>query len=180
VDGKTEKRHDTKSLLLLHRDRDIPQFDAISHLLAHIGSNNLTDGFIFPCKRWFDSGRNPEFMKPIEYVEFNAVFQDLCKRLLRRRGPFGLHCARKTAYLFATWYGANLLDAMKAARHAAEANAARYYKDAGMVLDVIRATSEYDVSMTNLHYLKCSICLETTLSAVASLAGFRFSWKVAK
>ena len=142
VDGKTEKRKDRKSLLLLHRDRDIPEFDAISHLLAHIGSNNLIAGCIFPSKCWFDSGRDPETLRPIHHEEFNDVFQDLCRRLLRRRGPFGLHCARKTAYLFATWYGANLLDAMKAARHEAEKNAARYYKDSGAILNLIKATAE--------------------------------------
>ena len=123
VDGKTEKRHDTKSLLLLHRDREAPAFDAISHLLAHIGSNGLSSGYIFPCKGWFESGRDPQFQTPIQYSEFNGVFQDLCRRLLSRRGPFGLHCVRKTAYLFASWYGANLLEAMKAARHAAAINA---------------------------------------------------------
>ena len=58
-----------------------------------------------------------------------------------RRGPFGLHCARKTAYLFAMWYGANLLEAMKPARHEAPINATRYYNDAGTIINVIKATT---------------------------------------
>lgn len=34
VDGKTEKQQ--KALLLLHRDVDIAEFDAVIHLLTHI------------------------------------------------------------------------------------------------------------------------------------------------
>ena len=114
---------------------------AISHLHAHIGSNRLTQGCIFPCKRWFDSGRSKEYLDPISYDEFKDIFQSLCSRQLSRRGPFGLHCARKTTYLFAMWYGVNLLEAMKAARHAAPINASRYYKDAGTIINVIKATT---------------------------------------
>ena len=143
VDGKTERLQ--KCLLQLYRDVEVPEFDAIGHLLAHIESNSLVSGYVFPCKRWFRNNRNPDLLKPITYTEFNTDFQNLCKKLLGRPGPFGLHCARKTAYLFAKWYGADLNESMQAARHAAVENAQRYYQDAGAVFDMIRRTIPYNM-----------------------------------
>ena len=113
--------------------------------MAHIGSNNLSSGCIFPRKFWFDSGRDPEKLRPIQYDEFNRVFQGLFLRLLCRRGPFGLHSGRKTSYLLVTWYRVSLLDTMKAACYEAEVNAARYYRESGAILNLIKTTAEYEL-----------------------------------
>ncbi len=105
--GKSERSKGIPAMLLLHRDFDVPELDGLAHLQAHIAAAGITDGCFFPCKKWFDNGRRKAHQKPITYNEFRGVFQSMCKRLLKREGPFGLHTFRKTGYLLGHWYSMN-------------------------------------------------------------------------
>jgi hypothetical protein len=137
VQGKCDKE---EVMLLLHTDDDVPELDGVRHLLAHIGTSGLTSGCLFPGKSWWKK-KTPENQKPISYKEFKTILQDICARVLKRPGPFGCHTFRRTAYLFATWYGADILQKMQAARHKSFDNAERYEKDSLTTIAILKDTA---------------------------------------
>jgi hypothetical protein len=54
----------------------------------------------------------------------------------QRKGPWGSHSCRKTAYLLAVWGGGQDSDMMQSARHKTLANAIKYKEDATYLMEL--------------------------------------------
>ena len=100
------------------------QLCPVRHLLAYLHITGIKKGFLFPGN---EKGH-------ISYDKFQCDFQNVCEMLVERRGPFGTHTNRKTAYLFAVWGGGCDSEIMLAARHKTVSNAIKYKKDAQYLL----------------------------------------------
>lgn len=86
----------------IHGDDEVPEIDLIRHLLAYIYMIGWKGGFLFPSQ---DELNNP----PADGIYKTCVTDDdlytcltrLYKLILGRIDKLGIHCLRKTAYLFA-------------------------------------------------------------------------------
>lgn len=152
VQGKSDKKPVT---LVKWRDDKFPEFCPVRTLLMYLKAANIIEGYLFPAS-FSSEGRQ----KVIPYSTFLSRFKQLCVRIvcssppldaagassgagsLQRTGPFGCHCLRKTAYLFATWSGASDMDMMMSARHKSYANAVKYKKDADAIMHMAAAAGD--------------------------------------
>jgi hypothetical protein len=122
--------------LTLYRNDEQPWMCPVRHVLAwisKIGHSHPKDHLI-PSQSWLkkfeEEGTKPDGKIP--KLKYNTAKNRYNKAFdaLNRRGNFGLHTLRKTAYLFAAWGGATPIQLGNCARHASEESVRTYLKDA--------------------------------------------------
>jgi hypothetical protein len=90
-------------------------------------------GYIFPQneRQLGDS----DFSSHIKFKTVLSTIKELCACCTNRDGPFGTHTCRKTAYLLAIWGGGQIDEIKTSARHADQASAEVYKRDAATLLE---------------------------------------------
>ena len=132
IQGKTDANPVN---LMLHADDDNPELCPVRHLMAYLALINFKEGYLFPNKDVILRGDGVvhEDDDVYEYSAFMDRFTTLCRKFFNRKGPFGTHTCRKTAYLFAIWGGGPDDETMAGARHKTLKSAMRYKKDSSLL-----------------------------------------------
>lgn len=130
VDGKTDS---TPAILSVHLDDDIPELCLVRQLLAWIWVSKYQGGPLFPSDTEAD---DPVAMSKAKFLK---DYQNVCQQITGRRGPFGTHTGRKTAWLLGAWAGASDTSLASDSRHKDLSQACRYKQDAMGLLEIARA-----------------------------------------
>lgn len=147
--GKSERGSAESVSMRVWRDNEVPIFDALSHMFTFWGKMDLGPGRqdyerpMWPCRAYHD---NPceENARNITHDEFLREFAKYAIQVTGRSGPWGVHSAKKTAYMLARWYGGSWGDCMQAGRHTDKATSDKYAADWAIILDLIRELERED------------------------------------
>ena len=122
-----EKNDPVPVSLMLWEEGERPQMCPVRHLLTYLSLINYKSGYLFPNDL---SDLHGNYTDHVPYQTFLNEFNEVCKLVLNRPGPFGTHTMRKTAYLFAIWGKAEEVELMVSARHKTVKSSIKYRKDA--------------------------------------------------
>ncbi|KAJ3267890.1 hypothetical protein HDV01_003801, partial [Terramyces sp. JEL0728] len=150
VQGKTDKHPVT---LQLWRDKLNPELCPIVNLQLYsylIGIKGILlclmlGGHLFPTLQEIESKPSDGIYRScLSGQSYRDKFQDKCNILFKRKGKWGTHTCRKTAYLFAVWGGGTFQTIMRSARHSDIKTAQRYERDADAALKVSKFNKKFD------------------------------------
>ena len=125
-----EKNDPVPVSLMLWEEGERPQMCPVRHLLTYLSLINYKSGYLFPNDL---SDLHGNYTDHVPYQTFLNEFNEVCKLVLNRPGPFGTHTMRKTAYLFAIWGKAEEVELMVSARHKTVKSSIKYRKDAVLI-----------------------------------------------
>lgn len=123
MQGKTDKHPVT---LQLWRDKLNPELCPIVNLQLYsylIGIKGILlclmpGGHLFPTLHEIESKPSDGIYRScLSGQSYRDKFQDKCNTLFKRKGKWGTHTCRKTAYLLAVWGGGTFQTIMRSARH---------------------------------------------------------------
>ena len=155
-----EKKTGPKTLMMWY-DPEFPELCPVRHILAWIGMSGIKSGAIFPSVEFLTNNiiGNKDFNghvpkdkndlskdSSISYITYLNFVKSVCNKVIERKRKWGAHVGRKTGYLFGVWGGGADIDLMNAARHKSLKNAAKYKKDASLLLELAKAN---DAEMVN-------------------------------
>jgi hypothetical protein len=106
--GKSERSNNQFLTMRLHRNKDVPMFCALYHLLVHIAMMQLRPTHpdekqsgcvyampLFPCKA-FHRNRKQANCKSIGKQELIDALKPMFVKATKRQGPFGVHTGKRS------------------------------------------------------------------------------------
>jgi hypothetical protein len=127
---------------MLWRDDAIPKLCPVRHLLAFLFLSGYRSGCLYPSRdQLMDSKIDGNYTAHLTYAVYQDKFKSICHKLLNRKGPFGTHTNRKTAYLLAIWGKGAEADVMASGRHKTVKNSQTYRRDAEFLLTLAQSNN---------------------------------------